>query len=336
MRDVNGEADHQHRRWNIYFISSSPIWTRAMRSESLWIDTIFTSFRLLILMVLKLLPLDYSRELPHRGVLICELFYVGFSYTQTNERLWRKNRQILNSTTPCGARDINRNWPFQYVFLFLVYPLGLQKCSAHKCNRWNGTTGASVDPCSQTYKGKSFSCTLLPCARQDNNTWWKQDCHQEIHPKTQPWGHTIQNSLRQLGYNSSSTGTHMANFSSVVRFPFPLPLLLLLNPNPRTNSSFFLSSIRIQLRSLPTQPLCTPQNLPPRRWRCPRSLRHKLHLRPILPVPLPVYRLLSGLQLCGYEGKVQLFDWIEGSGSVWVCVATGADTASGVGDMAGI
>ncbi|KDN67987.1 putative carboxypeptidase A5 [Colletotrichum sublineola] len=58
----------------------------------------------------------------------------GFVYTQTTERLWRKNRQpapqATNST--CYGRDINRNWPY----------------------KWDANPlGASTDPCSQTYKG---------------------------------------------------------------------------------------------------------------------------------------------------------------------------------------
>jgi hypothetical protein len=36
----------------------------------------------------------------------------GFAYTQTNERLWRKNRQSTTSAS-CVGRDINRNWPNQ-------------------------------------------------------------------------------------------------------------------------------------------------------------------------------------------------------------------------------
>ncbi|SMY25063.1 unnamed protein product [Zymoseptoria tritici ST99CH_1A5] len=60
----------------------------------------------------------------------------GFVYTQTNDRLWRKNRsptKVLNLPT-CYGTDVNRNWPYQ----------------------WTGDpNGASTNPCAQTYKGKA-------------------------------------------------------------------------------------------------------------------------------------------------------------------------------------
>ncbi|WYZ43279.1 hypothetical protein EsH8_VI_000978 [Colletotrichum jinshuiense] len=58
----------------------------------------------------------------------------GFVYTQTTERLWRKNRQPPPSSTnsTCYGRDINRNWPYMWD----ANPLG-----------------ASTDPCSQVYRG---------------------------------------------------------------------------------------------------------------------------------------------------------------------------------------
>ncbi|KAF1969089.1 hypothetical protein BU23DRAFT_557941 [Bimuria novae-zelandiae CBS 107.79] len=56
----------------------------------------------------------------------------GFVYSQTTDRLWRKNRQTV-STSTCVGRDINRNWPF----------------------KWEVTGGASTSPCSETYKGQA-------------------------------------------------------------------------------------------------------------------------------------------------------------------------------------
>ena len=61
----------------------------------------------------------------------------GFSYTQTNDRLWRKNRQPrpeLNTT--CLGTDGNRNWKFE----------------------WDATPpdgGSTPDPCGQTYRGQA-------------------------------------------------------------------------------------------------------------------------------------------------------------------------------------
>ncbi|KAH8602719.1 hypothetical protein B0O99DRAFT_604044 [Bisporella sp. PMI_857] len=54
----------------------------------------------------------------------------GFVYTQTTDRLWRKNRQTV-STSTCIGRDNNRNWSY----------------------KWELTGGASTNPCSETYKG---------------------------------------------------------------------------------------------------------------------------------------------------------------------------------------
>ncbi|EOD45725.1 putative carboxypeptidase a1 precursor protein [Neofusicoccum parvum UCRNP2] len=54
----------------------------------------------------------------------------GFVYTQTNTRLWRKNRQSVSSST-CIGTDINRNWAVG----------------------WNVAGGSSTDPCDETYRG---------------------------------------------------------------------------------------------------------------------------------------------------------------------------------------
>ncbi|KAJ1300074.1 hypothetical protein OPQ81_002556 [Rhizoctonia solani] len=56
----------------------------------------------------------------------------GFVYTQSSERLWRKNRQPPPSGSICYGRDINRNWGWQW-----------------------GTGGASTDPCDELYQGAS-------------------------------------------------------------------------------------------------------------------------------------------------------------------------------------
>jgi carboxypeptidase A4 len=56
--------------------------------------------------------------------------YVGFVYTQSNDRLWRKNRQTRSGAS-CVGTDINRNWPY----------------------KWELPGGASTNPCSETYKG---------------------------------------------------------------------------------------------------------------------------------------------------------------------------------------
>lgn len=60
----------------------------------------------------------------------------GFVYSQTRDRLWRKNRAPGPNISGrlCYGTDNNRNWPYQ----------------------WTGDpNGASTDPCAQTYKGRA-------------------------------------------------------------------------------------------------------------------------------------------------------------------------------------
>ncbi|KAG8628761.1 hypothetical protein KVT40_002626 [Elsinoe batatas] len=58
----------------------------------------------------------------------------GFLYSQTTDRLWRKNRQATSGSS-CIGRDNNRNWPYQ----------------------WSVPGGSSTDPCSDTFRGSSQS-----------------------------------------------------------------------------------------------------------------------------------------------------------------------------------
>ncbi|KAG9190836.1 hypothetical protein G6011_08924 [Alternaria panax] len=61
----------------------------------------------------------------------------GFLYTQTNDRLWRKNRQPRpNTNTTCLGTDGNRNWKFEWD---AEPPEG----------------GSTPDPCGQTYRGEA-------------------------------------------------------------------------------------------------------------------------------------------------------------------------------------
>lgn len=54
----------------------------------------------------------------------------GFLYTQSTDRLWRKNRQTTSGSS-CLGHDINRNWPYQ----------------------WSVSGGASTNPCAEDFKG---------------------------------------------------------------------------------------------------------------------------------------------------------------------------------------
>ncbi|KAF2141314.1 uncharacterized protein K452DRAFT_298704 [Aplosporella prunicola CBS 121167] len=60
----------------------------------------------------------------------------GFMYTQTQQRLWRKNRQPNGSSgrgSSCAGTDINRNWDAG----------------------WATPGGASTDPCAEDYRGSA-------------------------------------------------------------------------------------------------------------------------------------------------------------------------------------
>ncbi|KAF5131381.1 Metallocarboxypeptidase A-like protein [Metarhizium anisopliae] len=55
----------------------------------------------------------------------------GFKYTQSSDRMWRKNRS-RNQGSSCLGTDPNRNWPY----------------------KWDGP-GSSTNPCTETYRGAS-------------------------------------------------------------------------------------------------------------------------------------------------------------------------------------
>ncbi|PHH62611.1 hypothetical protein CDD81_6845 [Ophiocordyceps australis] len=55
----------------------------------------------------------------------------GFKFTQSTNRMWRKNRQT-SAGSPCLGHDINRNWPYQ----------------------WEAP-GSSQNPCAEDFRGES-------------------------------------------------------------------------------------------------------------------------------------------------------------------------------------
>ncbi|PHH93354.1 hypothetical protein CDD83_5908 [Cordyceps sp. RAO-2017] len=59
----------------------------------------------------------------------------GFKFTQSGNRMWRKNRQ-RDSGSRCFGRDINRNWPY----------------------KWDGP-GSSTNPCAEDYRGEEAGDT---------------------------------------------------------------------------------------------------------------------------------------------------------------------------------
>ncbi|KAI0512930.1 hypothetical protein F5B22DRAFT_289873 [Xylaria bambusicola] len=100
-----------------------------------WISTAVTEY-----LTYKLVTGYSAGDKDTRTVLDKYDFYIvpivnpdGFVYTQTTQRLWRKNRQPGPNGSDCYGRDINRNWEFA----------------------WDANPqGASTNPCSQTYKGE--------------------------------------------------------------------------------------------------------------------------------------------------------------------------------------
>ncbi|KAK0609691.1 zinc carboxypeptidase [Bombardia bombarda] len=96
-----------------------------------WISTMVVEY-----LTYQLLT-QYSTNTTVKAIVDSYDFYIlpiinpdGFVYTQTTNRLWRKNR-LTRSGTSCVGTDMNRNWPYN----------------------WALTGGASTDPCSETYKG---------------------------------------------------------------------------------------------------------------------------------------------------------------------------------------
>ncbi|PFH55913.1 hypothetical protein XA68_17398 [Ophiocordyceps unilateralis] len=78
----------------------------------------------------------YTDDKDIRGFLDKYDFYLfpivnpdGFKYTQTRNRMWRKNRQAREGS--CAGTDINRNWPY----------------------KWDGP-GSSTNPCAEDYRGE--------------------------------------------------------------------------------------------------------------------------------------------------------------------------------------
>jgi carboxypeptidase A2 len=105
------------------------IWTDATIHAREWLATAT------LLKIMKHLVDDYN-DLQVAALLQKYDFYLlpvvnpdGYSYTHTNERLWRKNR-TPNAGSTCLGTDLNRNYD----------------------QMW-GNAGASTNPCSDTYRG---------------------------------------------------------------------------------------------------------------------------------------------------------------------------------------
>ncbi|KAF8799186.1 peptidase M14 [Phlegmacium glaucopus] len=67
----------------------------------------------------------------------------GYDYTWQTDRLWYKNRQIINSYSDCVGLDMNRNWGYKWK----PDAIEIVDANATKHNR------SSTDPCSHWYPG---------------------------------------------------------------------------------------------------------------------------------------------------------------------------------------
>lgn len=113
----------------------------------------------------------------------------GFAYTQSTDRMWRKNRQST-PTASCVGRDINRNWV------------------AH----WDQRQGASTSPCAEDYKGPSAGDgveTKALRAQLDGIAAGKGiQLYMDIHSYSQLW-------MYPYGYTCSGTLPAAAKYKSL-------------------------------------------------------------------------------------------------------------------------
>ncbi|KAF2438513.1 carboxypeptidase A1 precursor [Karstenula rhodostoma CBS 690.94] len=116
----------------------------------------------------------------------------GFAYTQTNDRMWRKNRKTI-TTSSCVGTDINRNWP----------------------NHWSNAAGASTNPCAEDYKGQAQGDTVenkALRAQLDSVASSAQGAilYMDIHSYSQLW-------MYPYGYTCSGAVPNSASYASLAK-----------------------------------------------------------------------------------------------------------------------
>ncbi|KAH7075244.1 hypothetical protein FB567DRAFT_186638 [Paraphoma chrysanthemicola] len=124
----------------------------------------------------------------------------GFAYSQTTDRMWRKNRQSTPQAS-CVGRDINRNWP----------------------SHWDQPAGASTSPCAQDYKGPSAGDgveTKALKAQLDSIAAGKGvQLYMDIHSYSQlwmyPYGYTCSGVLPEAAKNKNLTEGAIAAVQAV-------------------------------------------------------------------------------------------------------------------------
>ncbi|KAF9524325.1 putative carboxypeptidase [Crepidotus variabilis] len=133
----------------------------------------------------------------------------GFVYTQTNDRMWRKNRQTPPSGSTCYGRDINRNWNVQ----------------------WSTSGGASTSPCAEDYKGlaaqdaqetKNLAAFLDTRAKSAAGAKFFADWHSYSQLFMTPYGYSCSKAapdateLNKLaaGFSTALKASHGTSFTS--------------------------------------------------------------------------------------------------------------------------
>lgn len=126
----------------------------------------------------------------------------GYIYSHTDERYWRKNRQI-NENSSCVGTDLNRNWDAD----------------------WAGPESTSSDPCSDVYVGtQAFSATEAEVVKNYMEGIPNLMGHVDIHSYSAlvlgAWGYSNSESpdhaeIVELGnaMNNAMTNTHNYNFT---------------------------------------------------------------------------------------------------------------------------
>jgi murein tripeptide amidase MpaA len=120
----------------------------------------------------QLLTVDTNLLQYYTWVFIPVLNVDGYAYTQSNDRLWRKNRQPNSGS--CAGTDLNRNY----------------------LTGWGGS-GSSNDPCSETYRGaRAWSGPEVALERDyfsGKNIAAFVDIHSYGGYFLSPWGYTTTN-----------------------------------------------------------------------------------------------------------------------------------------------
>ncbi|KAK6065620.1 zinc carboxypeptidase [Seiridium cupressi] len=123
----------------------------------------------------------------------------GFAYSQSTDRLWRKNRQTRTGITAVGT-DINRNWP----------------------SHWDVAGGASTTPSADDYKGQAAcdtpECKVLTTFSNNVATahgiTWYIDFHSYAKAILLPYGYSCTAKVANLAAQQSLANSMKASIAT--------------------------------------------------------------------------------------------------------------------------